>query len=191
MSVVGVANPLTPKRFRSRLGGSRMELRPNHAPLSALALLLATACTDPAPPSSLGDVDGECAPTSQGRACIVLRISVDDAIRDDAEPGRLVGVVHWGIYRGGDVGLFGPHDGTDSLLGGDSPEPVDLSARGSHHDVVLKDMAAIEYQVLGFLGPEDEAGDAIEGDPVTFPSDPFPAHADRRNLVEVLFNYIR
>lgn len=149
------------------------------------------ACTDPPPANNVTGMEGECAGTASGRACLVLHVFVDDGIRDEVEPGRLAGTLHWGVYAGGDVGLFGPRDGVVEKYGGDTEVAVDLSAPGSFYDVVVPDVPAVDYQVLGFLGPADTAGEAVSGDPVTFPSDPFPTIPDRRNSVDIALNYVR
>lgn len=129
----------------------------------------------------------DCGDIEPGKACLSLEFSLEESIREDAG-GRMTGDLHWAVYRGGDVGLFGPGD-HDSLYAGEI-HGVDLAGSGSVYEIHLENVDAKDYQVLAFLD-RDGDGESSGGDPVTFPSDAFGVRADLRTRVTVLLDYVR
>lgn len=157
------------------------------ATLAITSCLLVSSCLRAPPEADVAPWEADCGAIEEGRACLSLEFSLEDSIREDAG-GPMQGDLHWAVYRGGDVGLFGPGD-HDSLYDG-KIEAVDLAAADAIYEIHLKNVDAKDYQVLAFLD-RDGDGESSGGDPVTFPSEAFGVRAGLRTRVTVLLDYVR
>ncbi len=153
----------------------------------SLFLLGAAGCLRAPPETHAVDWDESCASTQPGNACLALAFSVKPSIREDA-PDSLVGPLHWAVYRGGDVGLFGPGD-HEALYDG-VEDVLDLSQADASFLIHLADVPAEPFQVLAFLD-HDGNGKSSSKDPVTFPSDAFEVRPDHLTRVDVVLDYLR
>ncbi len=140
---------------------------------------------------------GACAPTQEGNGCLTLWYTPSQSVRRDA--ASLSGTLNWGLYRGGDVGPFGPGD-HKSLYGdalaadftNDYRTPND-DPDGLHPvagEINLADIPAQKYQALGYLDV-DENGESSSGDPVTLPKGEFALPADTHMRVTVQLDFLR
>lgn len=100
---------------------------------------------------------------------------------------RLVGTLHWGVYRGEDVGLLGPGD-APSLLGGEIAG-VSLAAKEATFDVEVPDIISSPIQILGFLD-QNLSGVSDHGDPVSLPKAPIKPFPRRHNWIRVELDFI-
>jgi hypothetical protein len=111
-----------------------------------------------------------------------------------AAKGDLRGGFGWGLYKGGDVTLFGPGDHAQLYgtpyppMRGDLPE-VDLSAPDATFAVTMTNVPPGDYQVLASLDDDDSGGDSA-GDPATFPSAPFGVSGDTHQTLDVALDYL-
>ena len=162
------------------LGESGQSGEPRVPLLLAIFALFGTGCLgDPYDTDSLAGERAECGEVAEGEVCLILRFEPTDEVRD-AAPMR--GDLHWAIYEGGDVTVFGPGD--NPALDGGEVQGVDLSEPGSHVDVVLEGFEKGEYQVLGFLDANGN-GSADKGEAVTLPRKSFGVPAGRPVVVHV------
>jgi hypothetical protein len=159
-----------------------------HVFVLLVCAIFAEGCLREAPNTQTVEWDESCRATESGHACLTLHFFVSEFVRDEA-PGDLVAVLHWAIYRGGDVGLLGPGD-SPVLYDGETDTEIDLSGLDASYDVHVPNVPPGEYQVLGYFDDDGKDEDS-SGDPVTFPSDPFVAKADLRSRVDVPFDYLR
>jgi len=166
----------------------RSGLRAGSRTMMALGFAAFAGCMGPAPTAAEGALGEGCEGTSEGQACLVMRFALDDELRADAGE-RARGPLHWALFRGGDVGLFGPGD-AEAVREGVTEAPVDLATPGAAWTLSLPGLAPGEYQVLAFLD-HDGDGDDSDGDPVTFPSDAFAVRPDRRTALDVRLDYVR
>lgn len=155
---------------------------------AVLASPILSGCLREAPGTEVVDWAPECEGTEPGNACLMLHFFTTDSVRRNP-PGDLVGVVHWSMYKAGDVGLFGPGD-SPKLYEGQTDDQMDLSRAESAYDLHISNVPARSYQVLSYLD-DNMDGDATDGDPVTFPSDGFLVHGDVKNIINVGLDYIR
>ena len=156
--------------------------------LGALALAFtSTGCMKDAPDTAPMEWEAGCQGTQPGNACLTLRFSLEEAIREQAN-GVMGGDLNWALYKRGDVGLLGPGNNAAVLDG--KIENADFGPPGSVYELHLPDMPAQPYHILAYLD-RDRSGNSSKGDPVTFPSDAFPVSADRRTQVDVRLNYTR
>ncbi len=130
----------------------------------------------------------QCEGTEKGNACLSLRFFVPHKIRGGA-PGDLNGILHWGLYKGGDVGMLGPGD-NKAVREGETKQPLNLAPNQSEHYVHIPNLPPGEYQSLGYLDDDGKDEDS-SGDPVTFPSKAFSAKADEQTLHDVPLDYLR
>src|SRR5262245_11562650 len=108
--------------------------------LTAIAILVgvvgSTGCLGSAEKTTRTDTDSvACKGTTAGKACLSLKFVVAEKIRNK-RPGDLRGVLRWGMYKDGDVGMLGPGD-HPKVAGGESKGPVDLSAPDATYVVDL------------------------------------------------------
>lgn len=156
--------------------------------LVAVALLSA-GCPEKAPATTILPFnDPACASTKSGNACLTLEFTVSDSVQQSAG-ARCKRALHWGLYRGGDVGLLGP--GSNHSVQGGTISSVDLSVNGASSALTLPDIDARSYQALAFISQSEDASAAVPGDPVTFPSDPFDVPANEHTQASVVFDDVR
>jgi hypothetical protein len=172
--------------------------------LAALALSV-SACLCGSPQTQ---VEGLCASTQSGNGCLSLFYYPTDSVRSGA--ACLRGTLNWSLYRGGDVGLFGPGN-NPSLYGGafeadftncpgnpladaglfDESKLNDAgaNAEGLQGEVDLPDIPAQSYQALGYLDCHG-TGESSSGDPVTMPQNAFKLLPDTYLQVSVALDHV-
>jgi hypothetical protein len=158
-------------------------LRPTAVLLAATVL---PGCLHEAPNTADGTLDGECAETAEGMACITLAFEMGGTAFRNA-PGDLQGDLHWGLYDDGTVSGTGPNE--PSVAGTFVPD-VDLSDPDTIIEIAVPNMEPGRYQALGYLD-DDGDGESSNGDPVTLPSEGFNAPADQETRVQIFLDYIR
>ena len=135
--------------------------------------------------------EGVCAPTQEGHSCLTLIYAPSDSVRKQVD--HLAGTLNWGLYKGGDVGPFGPGD-KQSLYGGNFYVDYDSDAGapdgGVPGEIDLPDIPPQSYQALGYLDVHG-TGESSSGDPVTLPAGAFGIDAGTHLEVNVPLDYVR
>ncbi len=154
------------------------------------ASVLVSGCVSAAPATQRSALSGgECAGTSAENACLVLQFSVDPGVRE-AVSYPLKGTLHWALYKGGDVTIFGP--GSNKSVYSGAVEDIDLVSPDATRSVTIPNAEAGMYQALGFLDVIGDGGAvAVAGDPVTLPANPFEVPSDQLTHIAVVFDFIR
>ena len=153
-------------------------------------------------------VPGPCGSPDGGSGCLTLAYYPTASVHSGASSVK--GTLNWGLYKGGDVDLFGPGDNA-SLYGsaipvdfgdpGDNPTgkldggpgqtiEFDCTDGGVEVDIEIQGIPAESYQALGYLDIHG-SGESSGGDPVTLPSSEFTVVAGELLRVEVPLDYIR
>ncbi|MEE8408172.1 MAG: hypothetical protein V3T05_01075 [Myxococcota bacterium] len=152
-----------------------------------LLLFMVSGCMDGADTEYL-DLDiPECKDTEVGRGCLTINVRVDETVEKNIR-GDARGTLHWGLYHGGDVGLFGPGDNED-VAGGEIPD-ADFSVSGTVLAIITPNLEARSYQVLCYLD-DNGSGESDEGDIVTLPFGEFTLDENEHLAVTAELNYVR
>lgn len=147
---------------------------------------LVTGCIDDPPPTEQVEWDEEaCAATQPGNACLTFKFTATSDAKADAD--ALIGEMRWALYRSGDVDLFGPGDNAPLYEG--VAGTVDFSPDDAVFIDHLADVPAADYHILALLDLNGSK-DGEDGEPVTFPSEPFQAPKDVRTQIDVVLDYV-
>ena len=115
-----------------------------------------------------------------------IRFDASSTVREsDALAHPLRGRVWGSVYRAEDVTLAGPRDGAEPVASFDYAD-VDVTAGQSTEYALDAELAAGDYQILGFMdidGNGAETGDPDEGDPVTLPIGGYPLSCESQPVV--------
>jgi hypothetical protein len=164
------------------------------SPALASAVLLAAisqvACLHDAPKLEITEQTKDCVGTESGNTCLVLHFFTTESTRKHADLSHLTGLLHWGVYREGDVSGFGPGDNV-AVFSGDTTEMIDFSHSEDFYEITIPNAPAKHYQALGYVGPSTPDKKAASGDPVTLPSDSFATTPNQRVVAMMALNFVR